>query len=62
MAEALLVARMPVYYIDHNIYIVKYVHNESLWLRCSKAVDERYSTADGSPPPICLGLCALERR
>ena len=32
---------------------------KSLWLRCNKAEDEQYSTADGSPPPICVSLCAL---
>ena len=38
----------------------KYVHYESRWLKCSKAEDEQYSTADGSPPPTYMSLCALE--
>ena len=40
----------------------KYVHHESRWLRCSKAEDEQYSTADGSPPPICVSPCVLEHQ
>ena len=38
----------------------RYVHHESRWLKCSKAEDELYSTAGGSPPPIEVGPCALE--
>ena len=40
----------------------KYVHHESRWLKCSKAKDERYSTAAGSPPLTYMSLCALEHR
>ena len=40
----------------------KYVHHESRWLKCSKAEHERYSMADGSPPPTYVSLCALEHR
>ena len=39
----------------------KYVHHESRWIKCSKAEDERYSTAGGSPPTY-VSLCALEHR
>ena len=49
--------------IYHNIYIVTEVCTyESRWLKCNKAEDERYSTAGGSPPPIYVSLCALERQ
>ena len=40
----------------------KYVHDESRWLKYSRAEDEQYSTADGSPPPIYVSLRALEHR
>ena len=40
----------------------KYVHDESQWLRCSMAEAGQYSTADGSPPPTYVSLCALEHR
>ena len=45
------------------VYIMlKYVHDESRWLRCSMAEVEKYSTAGGSPPPTYVSLCALERQ
>ena len=48
------------------LYIIytssKYIHLESRWLKYSKAGDERYSTAGGSPPPTYVSLCALEHR
>ena len=43
-------------------WLWKYVHHESWWLKCSKAEAELCSTADGSPPPICVSPCGLEHR
>ena len=49
------------YYNHYNIYIMKkYVHHKSRWLKYSKAEDEQYSTAGGSPPPTYVSICALE--
>ena len=42
--------------------VLKYVHDESRWLRCSMAEVEQCSTAGGSPPPTYVSLCALEHR
>ena len=46
------------------LYIIctlsKYIHLESRWLKYSKAEDEQYSMAGGSPPPTYVNLCALE--
>ena len=41
--------------------MLKYVHDESRWLRCSMAEVEQCSKAGGSPPPIYVSLCVLER-
>ena len=40
----------------------QYVHYESRCLKYSKAKDEQYSTAGGSPPPTYVSLCAPKRR
>ena len=40
----------------------KYVHDESRWLKYSKAEEGLYSTAAWSPPPIYVSLCALEHQ
>ena len=37
-------------------------NGESRWLKCSKAEDEQYSMAGGSPPPTYVTPCALEYR
>ena len=37
-------------------------NGKSRWLRYSKAEDEQYSTAGGSPPPTCVSPCGLEHR
>ena len=42
------------------IYTLKYVHQKCQWLKCNKAEDEQYSTAGGSPPPMCVSPCGLE--
>ena len=41
---------------------LKYVHDESRWLRCSIAEVVQCSMAGGSPLPTYVSLCALERQ
>ena len=36
--------------------------DKSQWLKCSKAEDEQYSMAGGSPPPTYVSPCGLEHR
>ena len=56
-------AGMPIYYSDHNIYIVK---NMYIRRACGSGVIRpkmsNISMAGGSPPPTCVSLCALEHR
>ena len=61
--EALIYQGCWLYYIVYNIYTPSdYVHHESRWLKYSRAEDELYSTADGSPPPTYMSPCGLERQ
>ena len=42
--------------------MLKYVHDESQWLRCSMAEAEQCSMAGGSPLLTYVNLCVLERQ
>ena len=55
--------KRPCFIIIITIYTSsKYVHQKSRRLKCSKAEDERYSTASGSPLSTYVSPCALEYR
>ena len=42
--------------------MLKHVHDESRWPRCSMAEVEQCSTADESPLLTYVSLCALKRQ